>query len=118
MCESTTSRSTLEFIVRREPIEVEYAEGASQDVTMHDGTRIRLRKLDADHDFCDRSAALARLERCRAAGEIATGLFYLNEDVDELHDNLNTTTRPLNELRERELCPGSKALEAINASLR
>ena len=31
---------------------------------------------------------------------------------------MNTTARPLNELGEAELCPGSKALQAINASLR
>jgi 2-oxoglutarate/2-oxoacid ferredoxin oxidoreductase subunit beta len=110
--------NALDFIVGGEPIDVEYAAGASQAVTMHDGTTIRLRKLNADHDFHDRSAALARLERCRAAGEIATGLLYLNEHAEELHDILNTTTRPLNELGERELCPGSKTLEAINASLR
>jgi 2-oxoglutarate ferredoxin oxidoreductase subunit beta len=97
---------------------VEYAEGASQSVAMHDGTTIVLRKLDADHDCRDRSAALATLERCRVSGEIATGLIYLNDEADELHDILGTTTRPLNELSEGELCPGSKALAAINASLR
>ena len=85
---------------------------------MHDGSTIVLRKLDADHDCRDRAAALATLERARAAGEIATGLIYVNDEADELHDVLGTTERPLNELSERELCPGSKALDAINASLR
>ena len=85
---------------------------------MHDGSTIVLRKLDANHDCRDRSVALATLERCRAAGEIPTGLIYVEDEPDELHGVLNTTTRPLNELSERELCPGSKGLEAINASLR
>ena len=57
-------------------------------------------------------------ERHRAAGEIATGLIYLNENARELHESLGTTPRPLNELDQGVLCPGSKALEAINASLR
>ena len=48
----------------------------------------------------------------------STGLIYVNENGRELHDSLGTTARPLNELDEAELCPGSKALEAINASLR
>lgn len=61
---------------------------------------------------------MAALERHRAAGEIATGLIYVNENGRELHDSLGTTARPLNELDEAVLCPGSKALEAINASLR
>ncbi len=116
--EHNIALNELDFIAAREPIEVEYAEGASQAVTLHDGGTIHLRKLDATHDCGDRSMALATLERCRAAGEIPTGLLYLSQETGDLHDTLNTTLRPLNELAERELCPGSKALDAINASLR
>jgi 2-oxoglutarate ferredoxin oxidoreductase subunit beta len=102
----------------REPIEVDYAEGGSRAVTMHDGSTVVLRKLDANHDCRDRSAALATLERARIAGEIATGLIYIEDEANELHGVLGTADRPLNELSERELCPGSKALAVINASLR
>ena len=102
--------NALDVITGREPIEVDYAEGGSQAVTMHDGSTIVLRKLDANHDCRDRSAALATLERARIAGEIATGLIYIDDDANELHEILGTTDRPLNELSERELCPGSKAL--------
>jgi hypothetical protein len=35
-----------------------------------------------------------------------------------MHDILATIERPLNGVSARELCPGSKALEAINARLR
>ena len=49
---------------------------------MHDGSTIVLRKLDADHNCADRSAALAPLERARVSGEIVTGLVYINEDAD------------------------------------
>ncbi|HEY1887671.1 MAG TPA: 2-oxoacid:ferredoxin oxidoreductase subunit beta [Roseiarcus sp.] len=110
--------NALDVILGREPIEVDYAEGESQAIAMHDGSTIVLRKLDADHNCRDRSAALTTLERARVSGEIATGLIYINEEADELHESLGTTARPLNELTERELCPGSKALDAINASLR
>src|SRR5271154_508546 len=110
--------NALDFITGRDPIDVDYEEGASQAIAMHDGSTIVLRKLDADHNCQDRSAALATLEGARVSGEIVTGLIYVNEDADELHDVLGTTARPLNELAERELCPGSKAIEAINASLR
>src|ERR1700729_2391535 len=109
--------NALDVITGREPIEVDYAEGGSQAVTMHDGSTIVLRKLDAGHDCRDRSAALTTLERARNAREIATGLIYIEDDANELHEVLGTTDRPLNELSERELCPGSKALDAINVSL-
>jgi 2-oxoglutarate ferredoxin oxidoreductase subunit beta len=110
--------NALDVITGREPIEVDYVEGGSQPVTMHDGSTIVLRKLDANHDCRNRSAALATLERARVAGEIATGLIYIEDEANELHEVLGTTDRPLNELSERELCPGSKALDAINVSLR
>jgi 2-oxoglutarate/2-oxoacid ferredoxin oxidoreductase subunit beta len=45
-------------------------------------------------------------------------LIYMNDEAVDLHARLKTTKRPLNALAEAELCPGSKALEAINASLR
>ena len=48
----------------------------------------------------------------------ATGLLYIDSEAGDLHDRVKTVDRPLNELREAELCPGSKAIEAINASLR
>ena len=110
--------NSLDFITGRDPIEVDYAEGERQLVTLHDGSIIKLHKLDAGHDVTDRAAAFLTLERHRAAGEIATGLIYLNEDAKDLHDTLGTTTRPLNELGAEVLCPGSKALKALNASLR
>ena len=36
----------------------------------------------------------------------------------DLHGHLNTVDAPLNALGEKELCPGSAALDKINASLR
>lgn len=47
-----------------------------------------------------------------------TGLLYLDRDAQELHEILETTRRPLNTLTEKELCPGSKVLDSINAGLR
>jgi 2-oxoglutarate ferredoxin oxidoreductase subunit beta len=110
--------NALDFISGKEPIEIDYPEGSAQAVTMHDGATIHLRKLDAKHDVTNRAAALMALEICRETGEIPTGLIYIDEDAEELHATLGTTARPLNELTEAELCPGSKTLEAINTSLR
>ena len=116
--EHNVALNALDFITGRAPIEIDYEEGTSEAVALHDGSTIRLRKLAADHDWRDRSAALAVLEKHRVEGEVVTGLVYLNDEAIDLHARLNTAKRPLNELSEAELCPGSKALEAINASLR
>jgi 2-oxoglutarate ferredoxin oxidoreductase subunit beta len=49
---------------------------------------------------------------------VATGLLFINESQQDMHDILATDSRPLNALPMAELCPGSKALEAINGRLR
>jgi 2-oxoglutarate/2-oxoacid ferredoxin oxidoreductase subunit beta len=108
----------LDFISARAPIAVDYEPGAVEIVEQHDGSKIALRKLDADYDVHDRRAATNFLLERAAAGEIVTGLLYVEPDGEDLHDNLKTARKPLNTLGERELCPGSAALEKFNASLR
>jgi 2-oxoglutarate/2-oxoacid ferredoxin oxidoreductase subunit beta len=88
------------------------------DVMQHDGSIIRLRKLEAGYDPTDRSTAMAYLQERRAAGEIVTGLLHIKEDTRDLNDRMNTVPVPLNALGEAELRPGASALEAINAGLR
>ena len=53
-----------------------------------------------------------------AAGEVVTGLLYLEDDAQDLHAHLNTVATPLNKLTEADLCPGSQALDTLNASYR
>jgi 2-oxoglutarate ferredoxin oxidoreductase subunit beta len=84
---------------------------------MHDGSRLMLHKLDGGHDPRDANAAIMAIRTNDTKGRIATGLLYINEQQEDLHDVLATDRRPLNELPMSELCPGSKALEAINARL-
>jgi 2-oxoglutarate ferredoxin oxidoreductase subunit beta len=108
----------LDFMPRREEITVDYAEGEAIDVVQHDGSLLRLRKLDADYDPTDRISAMNHIQQRQAHGEIVTGLLYLNSDPVDLHAHLDTVDTPLNRLGEPELCPGSALLEKINASLR
>ncbi len=77
-----------------------------------------MRKLDAEYDVHDRQAAMSFLHHHAANGQIVTGLLYVDEEPQDLHAHLNTVEAPLNTLSEKELCPGSTALEKINAALR
>jgi 2-oxoglutarate ferredoxin oxidoreductase subunit beta len=45
-------------------------------------------------------------------------VLHVDPEADDLHDNLNTLSAPFNKLTEKELCPGSAALEKFNASRR
>ena len=51
-------------------------------------------------------------------GEVVTGLLYVDPLATDLHTALNTTDRPLNALGPAELCPGARALERLNDTLR
>jgi 2-oxoglutarate ferredoxin oxidoreductase subunit beta len=108
----------LDFITGREEITADYAPGEVEIVTQHDGSLLRLRKLAADYDPHDRTAALAYLQDRAAAGEIVTGLLYVDPDPEDLHAHLGTVAAPLNALGDAELCPGAAALAALNATLR
>src|SRR3984957_13072076 len=108
----------LDVITGRATIKLDQAPGTVKVVEQHDGTKLVLRKLNADYDPSDRLAAMNFLQSHAAKGQIVTGLIYLDHEPEDLHGNLQTVERPLNQLGEKELCPGSAALEKINASLR
>jgi 2-oxoglutarate ferredoxin oxidoreductase subunit beta len=89
-----------------------------QVVEQHDGTKLALRKIDADYDAHDRLAAMTFLQKHAAKGQVVTGLLYVDPDADDLHAHLDTVETPLNTLEANDLCPGTTALDKINASLR
>ncbi|MEX2318214.1 MAG: 2-oxoacid:ferredoxin oxidoreductase subunit beta [Bauldia sp.] len=108
----------LDVMIPREEITADYAPGTVVDVTQHDGSVLRLRKTEPDYDPTDRLAATAYVQHGHAAGEVVTGLLYVNHETGDLNDRMNTVEVPLNALGEAELCPGSAAIDAINAGLR
>lgn len=107
-----------DLIPPREEITVSYGPGECTPVTLHDGSRLMLRKLGDGYDPGDRKSALDLIETHRRRGEIATGLLYLDPDPEDMHARLNTAGEPLNSLAAEALCPGSGALESINEALR
>ena len=108
----------LDVILKREPIAADYPPGSVQEVMLHDGGLIRLRKLHPEYDPTDRLGAINYLHQRHAAGEVVTGLLYAHPDAADLHDMQNTVTTPLNALSDAELVPGAAALAAFNAALR
>src|SRR5205807_412826 len=100
----------LDFITGRAPIHIEYEPGTVEVVEQHDGSKIALRKLAADYDPHDRLAAMTYVQERAAAGEIVTGLLFVEREPDDLHVHLNTVETPLNALGEVELCPGADKL--------
>ena len=110
--------SRIDFIDLAAEVLAEPLPGEVLELPQPDGSLMRLRKLDAAHDPTDRRAAMNRVQEHAAAGEIATGLLYIEPDARDLHQALNTVAAPLNALDEAALCPGASLLEKINAGLR
>jgi 2-oxoglutarate ferredoxin oxidoreductase subunit beta len=108
----------LDFWPNRDAITVDYSEGGVVEVPQHDGSIIKLRKLDADYDPSDKINAVSHIARAAEKGEVLTGLLYLAADAEDLHAHLNTFEAPFNRLGEKELCPGSAMLDKINAAMR
>jgi 2-oxoglutarate/2-oxoacid ferredoxin oxidoreductase subunit beta len=108
----------LDVMLPRESITADYAPGTVEEVTQHDGSVLKLRKLAADYDVHDRIAAMNFLQERKAAGEIVTGVLHIDADPEDLHAHLGTVEQPFNRLGEKELCPGSSALEQFNAQHR
>lgn len=107
----------------REDITASYAPGSARDVRMHDGSTIRLRKVDERYDPADRDASYAYIRERQRAGEVSTGLLYLAPDLDaaggaDMHAVEGTTDRPLIELPFETLCPGRERLDALMDTFR
>lgn len=110
--------SRIDFISPRGEITAEYAPGDLVEVQQHDGSMLRLRKLHSDYDPTNRYGAMSYMQEHQSRGEVVTGLLYVDPMATDLHLALNTTTRPLNTLTAKELCPGTTALNKINDALR
>ena len=116
--EHNAAVNRLDVILARDEIQVDYAPGAVELVTQHDGSILRLRKLASHYDPTDRITAISNLQEHQARGEIVTGLLYVDPEAEDLHDYLGTVETPLNQLGDADLTPGASALDALNASLR
>jgi 2-oxoglutarate/2-oxoacid ferredoxin oxidoreductase subunit beta len=99
-------------------IAVSYEAGEAAPVTLHDGSRVLLRKVDAGYDPTDRGHALARIRERMVGGEYLTGLLYVDTSQREFHDLNSTPDVPLNQLPYSKLNPGAEALARTLARFR
>jgi 2-oxoglutarate ferredoxin oxidoreductase subunit beta len=108
----------LDFMEPRAEIKADYEPGTVTTIEQHDGSILKLSKIDPSYDPHDKAKAMAYLQERHARGEVVTGLLYLEDDAEDIHRHLNTVDTPLNRLSEKELCPGSAKLAAVNDEYR
>jgi 2-oxoglutarate ferredoxin oxidoreductase subunit beta len=85
---------------------------------MHDGSRLRLRKLEEDYDPTNRIRAITRLNQAKEKDEMLTGVLYVNTKAPTFLDMLNITDQPLTTLPPSVVRPGREVLEQVMEELR
>ena len=108
----------VDFVPHYEDIHVEMEEGEVREVTLHDGSMLRLRKIGRDHDPTDKMAAIRLLHDSDLSGDVATGILYADTKRETLLDQLNSVDDPLATLPQSRVRPPREALDQIMEELR
>lgn len=106
------------FVPHFEDIAIEYDPGTTFDVTMHDGSHLRLRKLHEDYDPTNKSNAVKNLMEAHEKGEVLTGVFYIDTQKPNFVDLLQMTDTPLAQLPQETVRPPQQVLDEVMDSLR
>ncbi len=108
----------VDFVPSYEDITVEIPEGEVREVVLHDGSRLRIRKLDRDYDPTQKISALAALEEAEAKGEVLTGVLYVAPEKPTFIELLNLMDEPLATLPESKVRPSKEVLDLVMEELR
>jgi 2-oxoglutarate/2-oxoacid ferredoxin oxidoreductase subunit beta len=103
----------VDFIPSFIDIDIEFDEGTTHEVEMHDGSRIRLKKIGRDYDPTDALGAIKAIHESKAKLEVLTGILYLDQDSPTLIDKLKVVPEPLATLPEERVRPSREALAQI-----
>lgn len=107
-----------DFVPLTRAITADYDPGDVQDVTMHDGSIVRFRKIAPDYDPTDRTAVGAYLRDMGDKGEIVTGLLFIDKSSRDYHEIKGTVDEPLVHVPFERLNPGNAALQELQGKFR
>jgi len=108
----------IDFVPFYEDISVEIAEGEVQDVEMHDGSRLRIKKLGRDYDPTNKFDALRAIDEAAKKGEVLTGVFYVDTSKPNFMELLQIEEAPLATLPESKVRPPREVLDQVMEELR
>ena len=107
------------YIPHFSPVEqVEVPAGSYRDITLHDGSTMRLETISENHDISDAVAALGALHKADAEKKHVMGLLYFDGEKPSLDDDLDLHETPIVELPENILRPTAAQLDNVIARLR
>src|SRR5512141_382107 len=106
------------FIPFFDEITVEYDPGTTQDVELHDGSHIRLKKLREDYDPTNKNSAFELLHEAKDKNEFLTGLIYVEPAKKDFLTLMGLPDEPLVMMPPEKVRPSREALAAIMEGLR
>jgi 2-oxoglutarate ferredoxin oxidoreductase subunit beta len=109
----------ISFVPALDEIEIQgdFPEGSVQEVSMHDGSTVILKKLEKDYDPTNRANAFQMLEHAQLNDWLVTGLLYIDESKPSLTETFNLVESPLNRLKDANLRPARESIDKINAMM-
>jgi len=117
--DNTAELHSVGYIPHFSPVEqVEVPAGSFRDITLHDGSTMRLETISDEHDVGDAVAALAAIHQAENDRKHVMGLLYFDGEKPALDDDLNLHDTPLVEMQEDILRPSKDALDGVIAKLR
>lgn len=108
------------FVPLQEEITLDdgFEEGTIRKVTMHDGSKVVLKKVGGDYDPTDRINAMKTVQEANKEDILLTGLIFVDTSSDSLIDLYDLPEdRPLNRIGQDELRPSAEALMKVNAKM-
>jgi 2-oxoglutarate ferredoxin oxidoreductase subunit beta len=103
----------ISFVPFFEDITIEYDPGTTTAVTMHDGSKLYLKKVAEDYNPTDKLTALRLMHETAMRGEFATGILYVQPDKDDFLSQLNLVDEPLAFLPLDRIRPGKNVLDVV-----
>src|SRR5207247_3250403 len=103
----------VSFVPFFEDISVEYDPGTTKEISLHDGSKLLLKKLSKDYDPTNKVEAQRVLTEAHDKGEVVTGLFYVDTQRPTFLDLLNLVEEPLATLPESRVRPPKSALDEV-----
>ena len=117
--ENKVPLQSIGFVPHFEEIHLQgdFAPGTVYEVEMHDGSMLRLEKLEEDYNPTSRLKALDRIELAMEEGQILTGVLYVSTDQPSFTEILNLDDVPLAQLGQDQLRPPQSALDTVMEEL-
>ncbi len=108
----------LDFVPFYDDISVEIDEGEVKEVELHDGSKLRIKKLGRDYDPSNQFDALKAMDEAEKKGEVLTGVFYVDTKKPNFMEMLNMEDAPLATLPESKIRPPKDVLDQVMEELR